>query len=98
MNTELTQLKLSSGGTVWIEAQEVPGEVRAGMGDTVTKTFEEAFKGVQPAIEGLLGQLKALQVKGGEVKFGLVIGTEANAWIAKATGQANFEITVHWSN
>ena len=74
MKSQLTQLNLSSGGMVWIEAQEVQGEVRAGMGESVTKSFEEAFQ--------------ALQVKSSEVKFGTVVGTEANAWIAKASGQA----------
>lgn len=54
-----SQFTYKSAFFVWIEAQEVPGEVRASMGESVTKSFEEAFQAALPAIESLLSQLKA---------------------------------------
>jgi hypothetical protein len=108
--TQLIEFPLASGGSVLIQVSErARGPVTRGLASTeVTEraheTFEQAISHVQPAVEGVMTQLRSLAeapALGGAnvtqlIEFGLNLHVEAGAFIASASTSANFVVSLTW--
>lgn len=100
----LVEFPLKEGGHMVIEVEEPESEgtVRAGRGDVIVKakeTLEEALNKVLPAAHQVAEQLRSTGNKPDEIEvtFGIKLSTAAGAIIAWATGEANFNVTVRWT-
>ena len=103
----LVEFPLQDGGSVLVEVEDdsAPGEVTRGWGDSnrrvveqAQQNFEQAVGRVQPAIQGLLLQLKALVEPPEEiqVEFGLQLSAEVGAFVAGASTTGNFKVSMTW--
>ena len=103
---QLVEFPLQDGGTVLVQvADGAPGDVTRGWGDRDTRvveqarqSFEQAVARVQPAVQGLLTQLRSLaeapeQI---EVEFGLQLSAEVGAFVAGASTTGNFKVSMTW--
>jgi hypothetical protein len=103
---QLVEFPLEDGGTVLVQvADGAPGDVTRGWGDRDTRvveqarqSFEQAVARVQPAVQGLLTQLRSLaeapeQI---EVEFGLQLSAEVGAFVAGASTTGNFKVSMTW--
>jgi hypothetical protein len=106
MVRQLVEFPLRDGGTVLVEVDDgSPGEVTRGWGDRDTRvveqarqSFEQAVSRVQPAVQGLLNQLRSLaetpeQI---QVEFGLQLSAEVGAFVAGASTTGNFKVSMTW--
>src|SRR5207253_8980229 len=100
----LVEFPLAEGGSilVQIDEPEIGGTVRAGREETIEKareTFEDALNRVLPAARSVVEKLRSMGSKPDEIEvtFGINLSTQAGAFIASATAEANFGITVHWT-
>lgn len=97
MATRVERLPLESGGHVLIEVYDVEGDVeRVGVGDKAAKTFEAAWDTVMPVVHSLAKKIVACGPTETQIKFSIKVGTDLNAIIASARGEANFEVTLSW--
>ena len=96
------EYELEDGSTVLFATDEGGGLVQAGAGDTfkkAKKSFEEALAGVKPWMAAFRKQLDDLKADEVEVMFGLkAIGEAGNFAIGKVGVEANYEVTLKWSN
>jgi hypothetical protein len=102
---QLVEFPLQGGGSVLVQVDDHgSGEVTRGWGDRerviehAQQSFEQAVSRVQPAIQGLLAQLRALaetpeQI---EVEFGLQLSAEVGAFVAGASTTGNFKVSMTW--
>jgi DNA-directed RNA polymerase specialized sigma24 family protein len=102
----LTEFQLQTGGKVIVEVDEPLPEGRAVQvsrsGDLVQKakqTLDEAITNLKPAAEVVLQRLRSLDLKPDEIaiEFGIKLSAEAGAFIASASSEANFQISMKWS-
>jgi NTP-dependent ternary system trypsin peptidase co-occuring protein len=102
----LTEFQLQTGGKVIVEVDEPLTEGRAVQvsrsGDLVQKakqTLDEAITNLKPAAEVVLQRLRSLDLKPDEIaiEFGIKLSAEAGAFIASASSEANFQISMKWS-
>lgn len=102
----LVEFPLQDGGTVLVQvADGDSGDVTRGWGDQGTRvveqarqSFEQAVARVQPALQGLLTELRSLaeapeQI---EVEFGLQLSAEVGAFVAGASTTGNFKVSMTW--
>jgi hypothetical protein len=83
---------------IYIEVTEVEGEASLTQaGGKVS--FEDMLQKVTPMCESVIKNFKDLTVKpdSASAEFGLKISAEGNLFIAKASGQASFKVTLDWS-
>ena len=100
----LVEFPTNDGDTVLVEVNvSSSGPVTRGMGaaavaDKANESFEEAVARAQPAINGVVGRLRALPDAPDEVhvEFGLNLHAEAGAFIASASTTANFMVALTW--
>jgi hypothetical protein len=105
----LTEFDLSEGGSVLVEVSDRGGTPTAGgptlrglEGQAVAEharvTFETAVSRVQPAVQAMIKQLQSLSEQPDEVQiqFGLDLHAEAGAFVAQASADANFSVTLTW--
>jgi hypothetical protein len=106
----LTEFDLSDGGSVLVEVADAGASRRVPYGPTVRGlegqavaeharvSFEAAVSRVQPAVQAMIRQLKDLSEQPDEVQlqFGLDLHAEAGAFVAQASADANFSVTLTW--
>ncbi|GCF08506.1 CU044_2847 family protein [Dictyobacter arantiisoli] len=99
----LVEFPLDTGEHIVIEVNEpdTGGTVRAGRGERIEKakeTFEAALDRVLPATRRIVEKLRSTTDKPDEIEisFGVNLGSEAGAFIASASVEANFSVTVRW--
>jgi hypothetical protein len=102
---QLVEFPLQGGGSVLVQVDDRDGGgVTRGWGDGerviehAQQSFEQAVSRVQPAIQGLLAQLRALaetpeQI---QVEFGLQLSAEVGAFVAGASTTGNFKVSMTW--
>ena len=102
---QLVEFPLQGGGSVLVQVEDRDGGgVTRGWGDRervvehAQQSFEQAVSRVQPAIQGLLAQLRALaetpeQI---QVEFGLQLSAEVGAFVAGASTTGNFKVSMTW--
>jgi hypothetical protein len=101
----LVEFPLADGGTIVIEVDEAEagGTIRASRGDKIEKvkeTFEGALDKVLPATRRVVEKLRHMDSRPDEIEvtFGINLSTVAGAVIAAASAEANFSVTLHWSD
>lgn len=71
-----------------------PGKVAA----RAQVTLEEALSRLKPSLCKVVDLLKELSPDRTAVEFGLKLGGETGAIIAKGTAEVNFKVTMSWGN
>jgi hypothetical protein len=100
----LMEVPLEAGGHLLVQAAEddLPGGLELASlrpGEVVARTretVEEAVDQIKPAVTAVTSRLKALAADEVTVEFGLVLGAEAGAVIAKGTAEVHFTVTLCW--
>jgi Trypsin-co-occurring domain 1 len=100
----LVVLPIDDGNSIVVEVGSTDhGRLtRGGSADNLVQraatSFEESFAQIKPAVAQIISQLRnAVQdTESVVVKFGIKCNAEAGAFIAKAAGEANFEVTINW--
>jgi hypothetical protein len=69
-----------------------PGEVVARARESV----EAAMDQIKPAINAVTSRMKALAADDMTVEFGIVLGAETGAVIAKGSAEVHFTVTLGW--
>lgn len=102
----LVEFPLEHGGSVLVEIDDTPGSpVMRGLGkdrpavaEQTGKTFEEATATVVPAARSLLSRLRGTDDPAAEIsiEFGVQLSAQTGAFIASATVEANFKVSMTW--
>jgi hypothetical protein len=69
-----------------------PGDVVARASESV----EAAFDQIKPAVNAMASRLRAIAADEVAVEFGIVLGAETGAVIAKGTAEVHFIVTLTW--
>jgi hypothetical protein len=100
----LVEFPLEEGGSILVQIDEpdTGGTIRAGRDEIIEKakeTLEEALNRVLPAAKSVIEKLQSMPRKPDEIEvnFGINLSTQAGAFIASTTAQANFGVTIHWT-
>ena len=100
----LVEFPVDSGGSVIIEmegdqlagvapAAVNPGEVAARAGESL----ERALDRLLPTLEAVGGRMRKLAPNEFTVALGIKVTAEAGVIVSKASGEANFTITLTWT-
>ncbi|MFG2059835.1 CU044_2847 family protein [Micromonospora sp. NPDC048871] len=96
MQSEVVRYQVDDNTVALIEVEPPAGFQPAGVGDVAGWVRESAAPAVAAAKE-LLEHVKTVAPDSVEVRFGIKATGTASWVIAKATGEANFEVTLAWS-
>jgi len=102
----LIELPLEAGGTVFVEVDDLTnrpmmrGVETKQVGARVVATFEDALASLRPAVEAVVLKFKDLDVAPQQVgiEFGVKFTADAKAYIASASAEANFKVTLSWKH
>ena len=98
------EVPVDAGGRLLVQASEDdlpgglelaalrPGEVVARASESV----EAAVDQIKPAVDAMASKLKAMAADEVAVEFGVVLGAETGAVIAKGTAEVHFTVTLTW--
>jgi hypothetical protein len=102
----LVEMPVDGGGVLRVQAAEEdipaglePAALRGRSGQVVIKAKESvqaALADIEPAIAATTRQLRALAADELTVEFGLVLGVEGGAVVAKGTAEVHFTVTLTW--
>ncbi len=101
----LIEFPLEDGTTILVEVEvpEEPGVAPAARGGPGTpekaqQTFEAALDKIRPAAQALIQKLRALHDPPDQiqVEFGLKLNAQAGAFVAAASTEANYKVTLTW--
>lgn len=100
----LIEFPLDGGGRMLVQAsdEDLPGDLelaslRPGeIAVRASETVEQAMDRVKPAIGAVVGHLRAMSPDEVAVEFGIVLGAEAGAVIAKGRADVHFTVTATW--
>jgi class 3 adenylate cyclase len=107
METHVSELAVfvvdESGAEVLVEVDEDSfGIDRASRNDDgivkASGKVDDALASVMPAALRVLERVKDLSPKSTEVEFGIKLGVEAGAIIAKTSGEAHFTVKMTWEH
>lgn len=101
----LIEVPLNAGGRLLVEAcaDDVPGGLELAAlrpGEIVTrarKSIEQALEEISPAIHSVIERLAAMSPAEVRVEFGIVLGAQSGAVIAKGTAEVHFNVTMSWA-
>ena len=101
---KLVEFPLEDGSSVYVEAESLAGEATRGMGTRqlaveASQTFEAALGRVQPAAVAIVERLRGLADAPEEIdsdQFGIQLSAGLGAFVAKASGDANFRVSLRW--
>lgn len=97
--TEIKSMQLEDGGAILIEVDDRNAgnrETRMSMGGTAANTFDKAWQSVIPVVHAMQKSVSGLTVDQAQIKFGIKIGSDLNAFVASAKAEANFEVVLTW--
>ena len=87
------------GIKVRVEAEPAQGQELAGVSDDIAARWTDVrtiLKHIATDYHGRLVELGTSAPEKALIKFGLKVSAEAGWVIAKATGEANFEVSMTW--
>ena len=98
-------LPLDDGEVVFVEVDDVEGDrmERVGRGTAAVRdaaeTLQDALRRTGPAVLAVVRQMRDLAEPPDKVtlKFGIKVTAAAGVVIARAGGEANFEVGVEWN-
>jgi hypothetical protein len=102
--TYLVEVPVEGGGRLLVEAAdaELPADLElasARPGAVVTRareSLEEALDQIRPAVSAVSQRLRAMAPDELTVEFGLILGAEAGAIVARGTAEVHFTVTLTW--
>lgn len=104
--SHLIEVPVENGNTVFVEVEEISsgqGGVRrrASPSDLTvktTQTFEDALDRIKPAATAVISKLRELPVQPEQitVEFGIKLSADAKVYIASASAEANFKVSITW--
>lgn len=97
MSSQVVNYWVDDAITVGLEIEPIDGFRPAGPGEVLGRVQEA----ITPAVEAAKAVLEKVKEAGPdqiEVKFGIKASGEAKWLVAKAAGEANFEVTLTWSH
>jgi NTP-dependent ternary system trypsin peptidase co-occuring protein len=100
------EIPVEAGGQLLVQASEdeLPGGLELASlrpGEVVARTresVEAAIDQIKPAINAVAGRLKAMSADEVSVEFGIVLGAETGAVIAKGSAEVHFTVTLTWKH
>ena len=103
--SQLVKMDLADGGSVLVEVEDAASEhvTRGGRAeDLVTDasdTLEHALDQLGPVVKGVVSRLREAADWPDEVtvEFSIKLSADANVIIARTAGEANFRISMSWS-
>ena len=98
------EIPVDAGGSLLVQAHEddLPGGLELASlrpGEVVARareSLETAIDQIKPAVNAIAGRLKAMAADEVAVEFGIVLGAESGAVIAKGTAEVHFTVTLNW--
>jgi hypothetical protein len=69
-----------------------PGEIVT----RLRKPVEQALDEIKPAVQATIDHLRAMSPDAIKVEFGIILGLEAGAVLAKGSTEASFKVTMSW--
>jgi Trypsin-co-occurring domain 1 len=104
--TYLMEVPVADGGRllVQVDADDLPAglvpaaSLRPGQVVVYAKeTVESAFDQIRPAITAVAARLRAMAADEATVEFGLLLGAEGGAVVAKGRAEVHFTVTLTWN-
>jgi hypothetical protein len=108
--TQLVEFPLQDGSMVVVQVDQ-PSPTQGGatrgvratpdeVGRKATTTFEGAVDRIRPIAQALITQLRAIEESPDEiqVEFGMTLHAELGAFIAAASTDANFKLSLTWKH
>ena len=104
---QLVEFPLEDGSSILVEVDEAESAgktARVARGDKIVKkanqNFEKALDRVKPTANAVISKLRDLIEEPGEigVEFGIKLSAESGVVIASAGIEANFKVTLKWTN
>jgi hypothetical protein len=100
---KLVEFPLEDDTSVIVEVHEPDGPIRAGAKEKIEQakeTLEEALHKVLPATKSVMEKIRQAGSKPDEIEisFGINLSTAAGAFIASASAEANFSVTMRWTD
>jgi hypothetical protein len=100
----LIEVPVEAGGRLLVQAaaEDLPGSLELASlrpGDVVARareSAEAAIDQIKPAISAVAGRLRTMAADEVAVEFGIVLGAETGAVIAKGTAEVHFNVTLTW--
>jgi Trypsin-co-occurring domain 1 len=99
---QFIEYAVDGGQSIVVQVEDsAAGPVTRGIGGQsitarASQTCEDAISRVRPAGEAVVAQLQSLASAPDEVEFGLTLSAEAGTFIAAASAEANFKISLTW--
>ena len=102
--TFVIEVPVDSGGQLLVQASAEdmpsslelaalrPGEIAA----RARESLEQALDQVKPAMNAVVGKLREVSADEVAVEFGIVLGAETGAVIAKGSAEVHFTVTLSW--
>ena len=98
------EIPVEAGGRLLVQAGEddLPGTLELASlrpGDVVARareSVEAAIEQIRPAVDAVAGRLRAMAADEVAVEFGIVLGAETGAVVAKGTAEVHFTVTLSW--
>jgi hypothetical protein len=100
----LVEVPVEGGGRLLVQALDEdvsgrlelaalrPGEIIARAGESLETTLDQ----IKPAIQAVVSRLTAMCPDEATVEFGILLGAETGAIVAKGTAEVHFTITLTW--
>ena len=95
MSSQVDTYRVDDATTVKLEIEPVGGFQPAGAGEVLGRVQDAVTPAVEAA-KAVLEKVKEARPDQIEVKFGVKASGEAKWLVAKAAGEANFEVTLTW--
>jgi hypothetical protein len=96
MSSQVVTYRVDDATIVQLEIEPTEGFRPAGPGEVLGR-IQEAIAPAVEAAKAVLEKVKETRPDEIEVKFGVKASGEASWLVAKAAGEANFEVTLTWS-
>lgn len=97
--TEVVQVELSEGRTLYIEATPLGGEEEVGI--TEQLKLEDVEKTIESVVSTVWHVLQKIRPTKGTAEFGIEVGIEngtLTGLLVKGSGKANVKVTLEWEH
>jgi hypothetical protein len=99
------EVPIDGGGSLKVQAgdEELPGELELAAlrpGEVVARasaSLDSALEQLRPAVAAIRRQFDAMTPDEVAVEFGVVLGAETGAVVAKGTAEVHFTVSLRWT-
>ena len=93
-STFMAEVDTGESETGWRQAGRSPSD----LSEKAAQSFDAALDKIKPAAEAVIDKLRKLSDEPDEieVEFGIKLGAEAGAFVASASAEANYKVTLKW--